>query len=144
MEYQKMIDQTTRFYTTLYLGLVAFFATHIMPFSVNSAVYLTIAGALLIVVAATWRWKIDSWNQLLNADIKYNKCKTEGYREYSEFIQNELEKVKTLKKKKAVLYPNFSDDILPRILLMVSFMVAFAGLVIILVPSTINVIKLFK
>jgi len=144
MEYQKMIDQTSRFYATLYLGIFAFFSTHVIPFTKTSPILLVVAGILLMVVAATWRWKVDSWNQLLAADIEYNKTTREGYREYATFMHEELEKAKIIKKKKAILYPNFSDDILPRILLRVSFAIAIVGAATILITSTIDIAKWFR
>jgi uncharacterized membrane protein YbhN (UPF0104 family) len=144
IEYQKMIDQTSRFYATLYLALIAFFSTHVIPFTKTSPALLMVTGILLMVVAASWRWKIDSWNQLLEADIRYNKTKLKGYREYADFIHEELENAKIIKKKKGVLYPNFSDDLLPRILLMVSFGITIMGLVLALLASTIDIVKWFR
>lgn len=144
MEYQKMMYQTTRFYATLCLALIAFFTTHIINLDKNSPVLLMVAGILLMSVAATWRWKIESWNELLRADIEYNKIKLPGYKEYNEFIYKEIENSKIRKKHKFIAFPNFMDDLLPRIMLTVSFMITLSGAALCVVLSTIDVLKIFK
>lgn len=136
LECQKMIDQTTGIYATIYSGIVVFSVPHISLSSSNKLSALIIISCLLLVVSFVWWFKINAWNNLLKAELAFKMEHDEEFKKYNEFIINELRKKKEKEDSKRVLFTNYPDDLIPKLLLIFSFvLIACCMVITILHPS---------
>ena len=129
LEYQKLIDQTTKFYFTLCIALITLSFTFGLPTNITNTIagLLIITSSILSVVSTVWLVRIRTIIRLLKAEINYLMETDKEAKKYFTFIDNEMEKQKR-KKEYQIIYPHHNDNILPAIFLAVSFIGLISGI----------------
>ncbi|MGB4292175.1 MAG: hypothetical protein WBJ37_04740 [Bacteroidales bacterium] len=138
LEYQKVIDQTTSIYATIFSGIIVFSMPNIFPLSPKSSSIITVAGALLSVVSFVWWFKINYWHKLLKAELKYKAENNQDFKNYNDFIIAELKALPKKPKEKDIQYTYFIEDTLPKLLCILSFTAMVVGILALLLSSLIH------
>ena len=130
-KYQKVIDQTNKSCFYVYIALATLLATYVLKnnFQNHSDIFILIIGSVLSFFSLGWLLKIRSWNRLLDIDIKYLELKYEEAKEYYGFVNQELDKIRIIKKEYSKILPNYADDLLPVFLLIIAIAITFVGII---------------